>query len=196
MSGSLECMTESYIVALVPSIARDANLLGALSLAVTGEMLTRGTVTDRLGPSGAPALLALSSWLDGGSIEQLRAILDLTHSGTVRLVDRLAAEGLVERRAGPDARTIALGVTPAGAALAAEMRAERAGAIEAVLAPLDPGERADFERLLAAVLEGVASSSGAPPGRICRMCDAVACGHYEGRCPVTEGAHGARPRPA
>jgi MarR family transcriptional regulator, negative regulator of the multidrug operon emrRAB len=186
-------MTRSYIVRRVPSIARDANLLGALSLAVAGGMLDGGPRAAELGPSGAPALLALSSWLDGGSIEQLRAILEITHSGAVRLVDRLAAAGLVERRAGPDGRTAALGVTAEGARAADEVRGERAAAIEAVLAPLDAADRERLERVLETLLGGIARGP-APPGRICRMCDAVACGHYEGRCPVTEAARAARPR--
>ncbi len=176
----------------MPSTARDANLLGALSLAVTGGMLGRGPRSAELGPSGAPALLALSSWLEGGSIEQLRAILDLTHSGAVRLVDRLAGAGLVERYAGPDGRTAALRVTTSGARAAEAVRAERADAIEEILAPLDAGDRAQLERLLEALMGEVARGP-APPGRICRMCDAVACGHYEGRCPVTEAARAARP---
>jgi DNA-binding MarR family transcriptional regulator len=176
----------------VTSITRDANLLGALSLAVTGAMLDGGPLTERLGPSGAPALLALSSWLDGGSIQQLRAILELTHSGAVRLVDRLESEGLVERRPGRDGRTIALGVTAEGARVADGVRRERADAVEAVLAPLETGERQRLETLLETLLGGVARG-GPAPGRICRMCDAVACGHYEGRCPVTEGARAASP---
>ena len=174
----------------MPSIQRDANLLGALSLAVTGRMLEGGAVTARLGASGAPALVALSSWLDGGSIEQLRGVLDLTHSGAVRLVDRLERDGLVERRAGADGRTVALGVTDRGAEAADAVRAERAAAVEVVLAPLDAGQRRALERALEALLAGVAARGPVPPGRICRLCDAVACGHYEGRCPVTEGAAG------
>jgi DNA-binding MarR family transcriptional regulator len=175
----------------VASIARDANLLGALSLAVTGRMLEGGEVTARLGPSAAPALVALSSWLDGGSIQQLRVVLDLTHSGAVRLVDRLESDGLVERRAGTDGRTVALGVTDRGAELAATVRAERAAAVEGVLAALGPDDRRVLEGVLEDLLGGVARGP-APPGRICRLCDAVACGHYEGRCPVTESAAAAR----
>ena len=175
----------------MPSISRDANLLGALSLAVTTRMLEGGDTTARLGPSGAPALLALSSWLDGGSIAQLRAVLDLTHSGTVRLVDRLEHDGLVQRRSGPDGRTVALGVTARGAAVADEVRHERARTVEALLEPLAAPQRAALEEALEAMLGDVARGP-APPGRICRMCDAVACGHYEGRCPVTESARAAR----
>jgi MarR family transcriptional regulator, negative regulator of the multidrug operon emrRAB len=182
-------MTQSYILARVPSIRRDANLLGALSLAVTGRMLEGGELTARLGPSGAPALVALASWLDGGSIQQLRVVLELTHSGAVRLVDRLEREGLVERRAGADGRTVALGVTERGAEAAAAVRAERAAAVEGVLGALGAGDRRALERLLEDLLAAVARGP-APPGRICRLCDAVACGHYEGRCPVTEAAAG------
>ena len=56
--------------------------------------------------SAAAALSALSHFLDGPSIDVLRQVLGLTSSGTVRLVDRLEAEGSVTRRPGVDGRSV------------------------------------------------------------------------------------------
>jgi hypothetical protein len=65
--------------------------------------------------------------------------------------------------------------------------AARAGALEAALAPLGPEERAALARLAEEVLEGLIT--GRRHARAtCRLCDAHACGHHEGRCPVTRGA--------
>jgi len=172
----------------VDHTSRDANLLGALALAVSGRILGGGAETQRLGPSAAAALVAVSTWLAGGSVQRLGEALGLTHSGAVRLVDRLVAEGLLDRRPGADARTRALAVTPAGARAAARVQRERAAALEDVLAALDARERARLTPLAEAMLAHL-TAAGAPPGRTCRLCDARACGHYEGRCPVTQAAH-------
>ncbi len=44
----------------------------------------------------------------GPSNDQLRRILGLSNPGAVRLVNRLVADGLVERREGRDRRAVAL----------------------------------------------------------------------------------------
>ena len=87
--------------------SRDANLLGACALAVAGRLPASAADT---------ALVALDGWLAGSTVDRLARVLALTHSGAVRLTDRLAGDGLVERRTGADARSRALYVTPAGAA--------------------------------------------------------------------------------
>ena len=61
----------------------------------------QATVASPLGPSAPAALNALEGYLGGEPIDTLRQVLGLTHSGAVRLVDRLVAEGLAERRPGP-----------------------------------------------------------------------------------------------
>jgi MarR family transcriptional repressor of emrRAB len=158
----------------VSHASRDANLLGAAALAVA----------DRL--AAAPrdaALLALDDWLAGASVDALRGVVGLTHSGAVRLADRLAAEGLLERRrSGADARAVALHLTPDGAAEAARLRAAREVTLGDLLAPVADrdGFVAGLEALLAAL-----TAAGAAPGRTCRLCDARACGHPD-TCPVTQ----------
>jgi hypothetical protein len=56
-----------------------------------------------------------------------------------------------------------------------------------VLGPLDESERAGLTRLHEKLLAGL-TGGRADAGRICRLCDAHACGHEEGRCPVTRAA--------
>ena len=67
------------------------------------------------------------------SSEDLAQATGLTHSGAVRLIDRLATAGLVERRPGRDGRSLAIVLTPAGRALSRKVTPARATAIEAAL---------------------------------------------------------------
>ena len=150
-------------------------MLGAAGLAVA----------DRL--SATPrdaALVALGGWLAGASVDRLARVVGLTHSGAVRLADRLAADGLVERRSGADGRSVALHVTPAGAAEAAALRAAREATLDALLAPV--ADREAFVAGLEAILGGLTTGHESA-GRTCRLCDPGACGHPE-RCPVTLAA--------
>jgi DNA-binding MarR family transcriptional regulator len=167
--------------------ARDANLLGALSLAVADRLEAATRAAAAHGGSGPAALAALDTFLEGSSIDTMRKPLGLTHSAAVRLVDRLTAAGLVSREAGEDGRSVAIFLTPEGRRAAAQVQGGRMRALEDVLAPLDPAEREQLTRIEEKLLAGL-TSGRADAGRICRLCDAGACGHEEGRCPVTRAA--------
>jgi DNA-binding MarR family transcriptional regulator len=167
--------------------ARDANLLGALSLAVADRLEAATRAAAAHGGSAPAALAALDTFLEGSSIDTMRKPLGLTHSAAVRLVDRLTAAGLVSRGAGEDGRSVAIFLTPEGRRAAAQVQGGRMRALEDVLAPLDPAEREQLTRIEEKLLAGL-TSGRADAGRICRLCDAVACGHEEGRCPVTRAA--------
>lgn len=158
--------------------SRDANLLGACALAVAGRLPATASET---------ALVALDGWLGGTTVDGLARVLALTHSGAVRLADRLEADGLLERRAGADARSRALHLTAPGHAEAVRLRAARFDAIEDVLGVLDAGERATLTGIVERLLAGI-THAGASPQRTCRLCDADVCGHPD-RCPVTLAAH-------
>jgi DNA-binding MarR family transcriptional regulator len=163
--------------------ARGANLLGTLSLAVAGRMET--AVASQLGPSAPAALSALEGYLGGEPIDALRQVLALTHSGAVRLVDRLVEAGLAERRPGSDARTVAVELTPTGRVAAEAVREARAAVLGEALAVLSADERATLTRLHEKLLAGL-TGDRASARRICRLCDIEACGHHRGTCPVTE----------
>ena len=153
----------------------------------------RGRGRDHRRP--AAALSALHEWAGGRSIETLAGGLRLSHSRTVRVVDRLAADGLARRARDPgDGRTVLVELTPAGRRRRGGARA-RAGALEASLWRLAPGERGAFAALAETLLGGATTGRRAA-GAICRLCDAHACGHDEGRCPVTRAADRADERAA
>ncbi len=177
------------------SRAREANLLGAVSLAVADRVRAAAERGAGLGGSAPAALVSLAGYLDGSPIDSVRGPLGLTHSATVRVVDRLVDAGLARRREGADRRSVAVELTRAGHNAAAEAARARAVALEDALAGLAPAERAELarlhEKLLATLTDGRAAA-----GHICRLCDSHACGHEKGRCPVTRAADAAEQRAA
>ena len=158
--------------------ANQANVLGALGLALAdrlGEAAGRGSASE--------ALVTLHGRRAGSSIDALARIVGLSHSGTVRLADRLSAAGLVERRSGADQRSEALHLTPAGHRAARRVLAARAASMHSVLALLTDGQREDLAQLAGAILAQLGAEP-ATEARLCRLCDLEACGRD---CPVTPG---------
>jgi DNA-binding MarR family transcriptional regulator len=180
------------------ALARDGNVLGALSLVVADQVSDAVAAAADQSLTAAAALSALDHFADGCSIDRLRRILGLTSSGTVRLVDRLVAAGDVRRREGPDARTTSIELTAAGRRAARRVSAARATVLGDALSALSPAERRDLEQLAARVLDGVVRQKlerEAESTRwICRLCDTDACGRAEGRCPAAAAAAAAAAR--
>ncbi len=166
--------------------ARDANLLGALAVAAA-DALHRSSETAARHGAGAPAALVALANDPGQSIERLRHRLALSHSGAVRLVDRLAAEGLVERRPALDARSRTLLLTTRGRATAEAIREERERVLRGALDALEPDEQAVLVALLEKLLAGLTPDRAAAD-RICRLCDERACEANGERCPVDVAA--------
>jgi DNA-binding MarR family transcriptional regulator len=155
--------------------AHEINALGALALEVARRVQEAGEAASPGGASVPAALTALHGLTGGQSIDALRRVVGLTHSGAVRLVDRLAAAGLAERRVGADGRAVALQLTPAGRRAARQVLARREAAIESVLAPLTARERTDLARLHERLL-GALAEDRQERRRLCRLCDVDACG--------------------
>jgi DNA-binding MarR family transcriptional regulator len=160
-----------------------ANLLGALALVVHDRLSE--ALADTLGESetAAAALSSLDNFLDRPTIDLLRRVLGLTSSGTVRLVDRLEDEGYLERGEGRDRRTTAVRLTRSGRRAARRVTAARGDVLEWALSTLSEDERRQLDFLLSRLLVGMMRGPGAERF-MCRLCDARACGHAEGRCPV------------
>jgi MarR family transcriptional regulator, negative regulator of the multidrug operon emrRAB len=176
-------------------LSRGVNLLGSVALAVTDRVRAAAERGAAQGGSAPAALVSLAGYLDGSPIDALRGPLGLTHSATVRVVDRLVAAGLARRSEGTDRRSVAVELTPAGRSAAAEALRARREALEEALAGLEPEEQAELARLNAKVLATLTDGRAAA-GHICRLCDSHACGHEEGRCPVTQAADAAEARAA
>src|ERR1700744_500554 len=112
---------------------RTVNLLGALSLVVADRVNSSAEAVTALGPSAPAALAALHEFLDGGSVTQLSSVLGLSHSGTVRLVDRLDGEGLVDRAGAQDGRAVSVVLTRSGRRVAERVLQARRTSLDALL---------------------------------------------------------------
>jgi DNA-binding MarR family transcriptional regulator len=166
--------------------ARSANLLGSVGLAVSDRLRAAGE--DELGLAGsAPmAVVALSTYLADKPLDEIAAAFGITASAVVRLVDRLEKEGLVQRHSGRDGRRVFVRLTAKGHRRAKAILSRREQELDRVLGVLSAPEQRELtrlhEKLLAHLPEDVAGAR-----RVCRFCDVIACGHYDGRCPVTLG---------
>jgi DNA-binding MarR family transcriptional regulator len=137
--------------------------------------------------SAPAALAALYHFLDRPSVDLLRQVLGLTSSGAVRLLDRLAESGLIERGRGTDARSTVVSLTEAGRAAAVEVCGARAAVLDRALAALSPRERDEFSALAGKMLVGLMRGPGAVRW-MCRLCDTGICRGTPGGCPVGNAA--------
>ena len=174
------------------SDARLANLLGALSTGLTDGVHEATSTAAQLDEVAATALIALLDFSPRGSVRTLSQVIGLTHSGTVRLVDRLVTAGYVARMPGRDARSRSPILTTTGATVARRVRSARERAIARHLVTLSSNERSSLTRLCESLIGAVTKhrleqrNAGLTPagGALCRMCDFAACGRDKGTCPA------------
>lgn len=94
-------------------------------------------------------------------MSDLGARLGLDKASISGLVSRAQARGLVTRtRSHDDGRAVLVQLTPAGATAIAEMTAEFASTLDGLLEHLPAGERAEFARLVSALLIAHADATG------------------------------------
>lgn len=169
-------------------VDHDENVIGAAVLLVADRM--REAVEPVTGTSGASAaaLTALLAWANAAHIDALAAGLRLSHSRAVRVVDGLERDGFAVRRPDRvDGRRALVHLTKKGRATAVRVLEARGAALDDVLAGLTAAQR----RALAGAAEAIlteAAVTRAEARAICRLCDAMACGHLKGTCPTTQGA--------
>ncbi|MFF4879830.1 MarR family winged helix-turn-helix transcriptional regulator [Micromonospora sp. NPDC000668] len=158
-----------------------ANLLGALALLVGSRM--RASVSSSVGAGGAlaEALVVLKDQ-PGATAEWLGQVLGLSQPGAAHLVRRLREQGWVERRAGADARSRALHLTPEGARAADRVLQARDQALNALLAPLPAGQRHQLADIARALMHDEVTDARSL-AHLCRLCDRTRCP----QCPVDAG---------
>lgn len=166
---------------------RTANLLGAVGLAIVDQI--EATAQNILNHTGeTPAALVVIGYGLGPSNDRLRRIIGLSHTGSVRLVDRLVADGLVERREGHDKRTIALYLTERGVALRERLLKGRLAAIKPFLMSLTETEQSALAALLHKILSSM-KTTDLERCTLCRLCDNRVCGN----CPIPAGFKDQKP---
>jgi MarR family transcriptional regulator, negative regulator of the multidrug operon emrRAB len=162
-------------------VDRLANLLGALGVALTDDLASTVAAVSEL-PLTDAACLNVVAHADGCSIRHLSDTVAISHPGTVRLVDRLEAAGLLARGPGPDARTIGVHLTAAGSRLWRRQRDARGERLDEAVASLTPKQRADAVSIVESLLTAL-TTNPVQAERLCRFCDETACPQQ--RCPVT-----------
>lgn len=159
-----------------PRLCRSAGRRASEGLADLAEYL-RAHAEARIGGGSAPAVLVHLQAYPGESVEAVRRVLGISQPATVRVVDRLAAEGLVERGPGPGRRSLALHLTAAGERAATDALGRRTRSLRALLDPLAPAEQAALVPLLSYVgYLGATALTGAFAARVGARRTAVTAG--------------------
>ena len=174
-------MPEAYI-------SEVANRLGAMALTLSDRIREATEAATGMAGGLPAALVSLREWANGSSVDVLAEAMRVSHYRAVRVVDRLEAAGLARRKADPtDGRRALVVLEPAGRELAERALAARSRVLHSAIAELDAAAVRDLERLVGSLLDATTVDVRAAR-ETCRLCDAHACGHYEGACPVTRAA--------
>jgi MarR family transcriptional repressor of emrRAB len=159
------------------------NMLGAFGVAVSDSMDDAFGEACAVGDS-APAALILIHENPDTRIEALARYLALSHSGTVRLVDRLSEAGWVARETCEDKRAVVLVLTKAGEKVAERLLESRRKSLGKALSGISAADRKLLERLLPQLLNNLVTDRS-QADHTCRYCDSGAC-EREG-CPLPDG---------
>lgn len=164
-----------------------ANRLAALATAIDDAVHAD---TEDLSPSAVAALQTIRQ--DGPlAIQDVARTIGLTHSATVRLIDRLEKDWLV-RRLSRKGREVRVEVTARGRRRATQFQDRRLTIAKDLLTALDDAERGALagivDKLLAA---SVGDHDGA--ARTCRSCEREGC--RKAGCPVETAARALPPTP-
>ncbi len=180
-----------------PTTARLTNVVAAWSLGVADRVTVAAAMAAGRGGQAPAALVALHEFAGGGTIDQLRQVLGISHSTAVRLIDSLVADGHVARtHHANDRRSVALTLTPAGRRAARRVLAARREVVHGTLQGLSELERHSLMQLAEVLTAQLVDlrlgerARGNPPssGWLCRLCDFGACGRPDGLCPAAERA--------
>jgi DNA-binding MarR family transcriptional regulator len=163
---------------------RTANLLGALACEIA-ERLDERLKKHPNGSDSAAAALNMISFYEGCSNNALSRALKLSHTTTVRLIDKLEAQGIVERRQAADRRAVSLFLTKRGREQARAVVRDRCVALGEIVDVLSERQRSQFDKLAEILLRSL-TTSAQEADHICRLCDDSAC--PPDNCPVHQEA--------
>jgi DNA-binding MarR family transcriptional regulator len=152
---------------------RTANMLAAFA----GEVSERANARLKSHPNQTDstfAALNIMSFWEGITNAQLAKALKLSHTATVRLVDKLEAQGYVQARRGKDKRATHLFLTDTGRRTAEPALVTRCAAVTDYLSVLSAEEEKQFSMLLEKLMRPLAKDAYGV-SHFCRLCDFAAC---------------------
>ncbi len=156
------------------------NLLGALALSITDAIA--GSIEKVEGAYGSDTFaLVLLQHASQLRSDVLSRQLGLAQSSTVRLVDRMEKEGLVQREVGADRRTVLVSLTGRGERAAERVLALRQCRLRDLVGTLSDSEQAALQAVSVKLLSHLTVDLVSGEHN-CRLCDEDACGLAE--CPV------------
>lgn len=162
--------------------SRTNNLLGALVTSVNDSISAATQAVLAMQGEAAAAIVTIGN-NPGQSISWLSKALHLSHPGTVRLVDKITDESLVERsRTSADGRTAALHLTPKGRQRMASLLRARRKEIDRALGALSAPEQRQLCGLIERMLAKMSTDEKADS--MCRLCEESVC--PQNTCPVTQ----------
>jgi len=127
-----------------------------------------------LSPMSAAALVQVEQE-SGCAIEPVATRIGLSHSATVRLIDKLVERGLVAKdRARQDQRQQSLKLTKAGQRAAARLHQVRNQVTDDLLSLVPPAEGEALGKAIAAILHR-AVTTRQEGDMVCRVCDENRC---------------------
>lgn len=161
--------------------AAAANWLGTLAVLIQDRVEARWQAELDLSPMSAAALVQVEQE-PGAAIELVAKTIGLSHSATVRLIDKLVARDLVAKdRAAEDQRAQSLKLTRAGKRMAAQLHAIRNRVTDDLLGLLPPAEGAALGNAIATILHRAVTTKQ-EGDQVCRVCDEGRC--REEICPI------------
>ncbi|MGF1603601.1 MAG: MarR family winged helix-turn-helix transcriptional regulator [Thermosynechococcaceae cyanobacterium] len=149
------------------------NLVGLVSLSIA-DQIRQATELAAGQSASAPAALVLIHRYPEITVDVLGRYLQLSQSGAVRLVDRLAQQGWIERNRGQDKRFVTLSLTEVGAGVAIAILQERQQQIAQALTVLTLEEQQQLSHLLLK-LTSQHDHIGEQAEFMCRLCDMSVC---------------------
>ncbi len=162
---------------------RSVNVFGALGLLVTDRVFA--AVEQRGKVSRQEGVTLVQIGLGAPSFVRLQEVLGLTQSAASRLVDKLTGKGLVLKTPRlDDPRGKLLRLTRKGEELRQTILADRASALQEMLAPFDSKEISLLLELVSKIFRASSTSPGGQEAAAlaCRLCDWAHC--PQGSCPA------------
>jgi len=152
--------------------AYTVNLLGAFAVGCC-DAQNAAMAEVGLDPTELAALLAIHA-RPGSKVDDVAQTTSLSHSGAVRVIDRLSRAGWVARRTGRDRRTVAIHCTREGHEKARLALTLRRNALQEASRGLTKSELALLRRLVKKFLAGLPRDRR-DAWRLCRLCDHGVC---------------------
>lgn len=135
--------------------------------------------------NSAVAALNVIGFYEGCSNGALSRALGLSHTATVRLVDKLELAGFVLSEIGTDKRSVALRLTDLGRERTRTVIRERCMRLADVIDVLTAQQRRQLDDIAETLLKSMVTAAR-DADHICRLCDDAACS--PSRCPVHQKA--------